>query len=407
MSAVAQYRLPWTALLALAMAAFITILTEALPAGLLPQMARDLAVSEAWVGQTVTIYAIGSLAAAVPLTAATQGLRRRPLLLAAIAGFVVANTVTTFSGNYALTMIARFLAGVSAGLLWALLAGYAARMVPEHQKGRAIAIAMVGTPLALSLGVPAGTFLGNLVGWRTCFGIMSGLALVLMVWVHIKLPDFAGQAAGKRLSLGYVFTMPGVRPVLFVVLAFVLAHNILYTYIAPFLAAVGLAERTDLVLLMFGVSSLLGIWIVGVLIDRHLRVLTLASTFVFGLAALALGVASDAPVVVYTAVAVWGLAFGGAATLFQTALAKAAGDAADVAQSMLVTAWNTAIAGGGIVGGVLLDSLGAGAFVPALLALLTATLVVVWAARRHGFPDTALTAGACPAMPDRQTEARP
>ncbi|QYM96953.1 MFS transporter [Dickeya ananatis] len=407
MSAVAQYRLPWTALLALAMAAFITILTEALPAGLLPQMARDLAVSEAWVGQTVTIYAIGSLAAAVPLTAATQGLRRRPLLLAAIAGFVVANTVTTFSGNYALTMIARFLAGVSAGLLWALLAGYAARMVPEHQKGRAIAIAMVGTPLALSLGVPAGTFLGNLVGWRTCFGIMSGLALVLMVWVHIKLPDFAGQAAGKRLSLGYVFTMPGVRPVLFVVLAFVLAHNILYTYIAPFLAAVGLAERTDLVLLMFGVSSLLGIWIVGVLIDRHLRVLTLASTFVFGLATLALGVASDAPVVVYTAVAIWGLAFGGAATLFQTALAKAAGDAADVAQSMLVTAWNTAIAGGGIVGGVLLDSLGAGAFVPALLALLTATLVVVWAARRHGFPDTALTAGVCPAMPDRQTEARP
>ncbi|PLP85750.1 MFS transporter [Pseudomonas sp. FFUP_PS_473] len=378
--------LPVTSLLALALAGFVTILTEALPAGLLPQISAGLGVSEALAGQLVTIYAIGSLLAAIPLTAVTQGVRRRPLLLAAVAGFVVANTVTTFSDSYVLTIVARFLAGVSAGLLWALLAGYAARMVPEHQKGRAIAIAMVGTPLALSLGVPAGTFLGNLVGWRTCFGIMSGLALVLMVWVRVKVPDFAGQAAGKRLSLGHVFTVAGVLPVLFVVLAFVLAHNILYTYIAPFLTAAGMAERTDLALLVFGVASLLGIWIVGVLIDCHLRTLTLTSTALFGLAAMALGVAADAPTVIYVAVATWGLAFGGAATLFQTAIAKTAGDAADVAQSMLVTVWNMAIAGGGIIGGVLLDRLGVAAFAPALLVLLAATLVVVWAAKDHGFP---------------------
>ncbi|MFJ4111880.1 MFS transporter [Pseudomonas sp. NPDC089758] len=379
-------RFPIASLLALAVAGFVTILTEALPAGLLPQISAGLGISEALAGQLVTIYAIGSLVAAIPLTAATQGVRRRPLLLATIAGFVVANTVTTFSCNYVLTMVARFLAGVSAGLLWALLAGYAARMVPEHQKGRAIAIAMVGTPLALSLGVPAGTFLGNWVGWRTCFGIMSGLALVLMLWVRVKVPDFAGQVAGKRLSLGRVFTVAGVRPVLFVVLVFVLAHNILYTYIAPFLAAAGMAERTDLVLLVFGVTSLLGIWIIGVLIDRHLRMLTLTITALFGLAAVALGVDADASTMVYVAVATWGLAFGGAATLFQTAIAKTAGEGADVAQSMLVTAWNMAIAGGGIIGGVLLDRLGVAAFSPALLVLLVATLIVVWASRNHGFP---------------------
>ncbi|MGY0781332.1 MFS transporter [Azospirillum argentinense] len=392
-SAAASDRLPLASLLALAMAAFITILTEALPAGLLPQMAQGLGVTEAWVGQTVTIYAAGSLAAAIPLTTATQGVRRRPLLLAAIAGFVVANTVTTFSGSFALTMVARFLAGVSAGLMWALLAGYAARMVPDHQKGRAIAVAMVGTPLALSLGVPAGTFFGNLVGWRVCFGLMSALALALMLWVRVAVPDFAGQAAGRRLSPGRVFTLAGVRPVLFVVLAFVLAHNILYTYIAPFLAASGMERRTDLALLLFGVASLLGIWIVGALIDGHLRALTLASTGLFGLSTLALGVAGDAPAVVLAAVAAWGLAFGGAATLFQTALARTAGDAADVAQSMLVTAWNTAIAGGGIVGGVLLERLGVGAFAPALLVLLLAALLVVWGARRHGFPPPVDAAG--------------
>ncbi|MFS8173042.1 MFS transporter [Vreelandella titanicae] len=381
-------RLPITALLALALAGFVTILTEALPAGLLPQIGAGLGVSDSLAGQLVTIYAIGSLVAAIPLVAATQGVRRRPLLLAAIVGFAIANTVTTISTSYILTMVARFLAGVAAGLLWALLAGYAARMVPEHLKGRAIAIAMVGTPLALSLGVPAGTFLGTLVGWRACFGIMSVMALVLIVWVRVKVPDFAGQSAGKRLTLRQVFTMPGIRPVLFVVLVFVLAHNILYTYIAPFLANANLAERTDLVLLVFGISALIGIWVIGVLIDRYLRKLTLASTFLFGLAALVLGVAGDLPIAVYVAVGAWGLSFGGAATLFQTALAKTAGEAADVAQSMLVTAWNLAIAGGGIVGGLLLDYFGAVSFPPALLILLIGTLLVVWSARLHGFPDS-------------------
>ena len=149
-------RLPIAALLALALAGFITILTEALPAGLLPQISTDMHISGALAGQFVTLYAVGSLVAAIPLMTATQGVRRRPLLLTALAGFVVANTVTALSVNYVITMVVRFLAGVSAGLVWALLAGYAARMVPEEKKGRAIAIAMVGTPLALSLGVPDG-----------------------------------------------------------------------------------------------------------------------------------------------------------------------------------------------------------------------------------------------------------
>lgn len=379
-------RLPIAALLALALAGFITIVTEALPAGLLPQISAGMNISGALAGQFVTLYAVGSLVAAIPLITATQGMRRRPLLLLALAGFVVANTVTAFSGNYVITMAARFLAGVSAGLVWALLAGYAARMVPDEKKGRAIAIAMVGTPLALSLGVPAGTLLGSLIGWRMCFGIMSVMAVGLMVWVRIRVPDFAGLAAGKRLPLRQILTLAGVRPVLFVVLTFVLAHNIFYTYIAPFLASVNMAERTDLILLVFGVASLLGIWIIGVFVDRYLRLLTLISTVLFALSAFVLGVMNDMPAAVYMAVAVWGLSFGGAATLFQTAIARNAGDAADVAQSMLVTAWNLAIAGGGIVGGILLDSLGSTAFSPAVVLLLLSALAVIWAARLHGFP---------------------
>lgn len=380
-----EARLPLGGLLALAMAAFITLLTEILPSGLLPQMAESLGRSEALIGQLVTAYAVGSLLSAIPLTIATQNWRRRTLLLLAIGGFAVVNTVTAISDSYVLTLAARFVAGMSAGLLWALAAGYAARMVPDHLQGRAIAIAMVGAPLALSLGIPTGTFLGTLLGWRWTFGVMSGLTVLLVVWVLVKVPDFPGQKRGQEFGLKTVFTLPGVRPVLFVVFAYVLAHNTLYTYIAPFLEPAGLKERTDVVLLVFGLASLLGIWITGALIDRWLRELVLASVARFGLAALALGLAGSVPAVIYGAVAAWGLAFGGAGTLFQTASAKAAGKAADVAQSMLVTTWNLAIAGGGIVGGLLLSGFGVAPFPWVLAVLLIATFAVAWAAKSHGF----------------------
>ncbi|MGO4338243.1 MFS transporter [Labrys sp. KB_33_2] len=380
--------LPLPALIALALAGFITILTEALPAGLLPEIAGSLSVSQSYAGQMVTIYALGSLLAAIPLTSATQRLRRRPLLLFAIAGFALANSVTAISPFYGLTMVARFLAGISAGLLWALLAGYAARLVPDHQKGKAIAIAMIGTPVALSIGVPAATFLGKAIGWGTCFGVLSAIAALLIVWISMKLPDFPGQDGARRSSLAAVLAMAGVRPILFVTLAFVLAHNLLYTYIAPFLRLAALADQVDIILLAFGLFSLVGIWIVGAFIDRKPRSLALLSSALFVLAAAMLGLWPASAPFVYAAVAIWGLAFGGAATLFQTALAHAAGDATDIAQSMLVTAWNLAIAGGGLLGGLLLDQAGAGSFPPALLALLIPCLLVTWSARRQGFPSS-------------------
>ncbi|MBS1095817.1 MFS transporter [Gluconobacter wancherniae] len=370
-------RLPLASLLALAAAGFLTILTETLPAGLLPQISDGLHVSQGLAGQLVTVYAVGSLVAAIPLTSATQRMRRRPLLLAAIAGFAVANIVTAIASSYAAVVAARLLAGVSAGLLWTLLAGYASRMVAPHMEGRAIAVAMVGTPLALSIGVPAGTFLGAWVGWRISFGIMSTLTLLLIGWTCLKVPDFPGADREKRSSLAEVWTMPGIRPILTVTLAFVLAHNILYTYIAPFLAQSGMVAQTDRILLAFGVAALLGIWVIGALIDRQLRLLTLGAIILFVMAVLILGLVRSEPMAVYGGVAVWGLAFGGAATLFQTASAKAARSGADVAQSMIVTVWNLAIAGGGIMGGLILDGLGSVALVWSLLPLLIASFFIV------------------------------
>lgn len=382
-------RLPMSALLALAMTGFICIVTETLPAGLLSQISAGLEISQAIAGQMVTAYALGSLLAAIPLTIATRGWKRRNVLLLTIFGFFIFNSVTALSSNYVLTLVARFFAGVAAGLAWSLLASYARRMVQPHQQGRAMAVAMVGIPLALSLGVPLGTFMGATIGWQTAFGVMSGLALVLIVWVIAKVPDYPGQSAHERLPLKKVFMSPGVRPVLCVVITWMLAHNILYTYIAPFVEQAGLGKRIDLVLLTFGLAALVGIWFAGMLVDRYLRIAILTSLLAFALIALLFGFGAQSPEIIYIGVVVWGITFGGASTFLQTALADAAGSGADVALSMNVVAWNSAIAGGGIVGGILLDSVGVSSFPWSLLALLSVAFLIAWSYHSHAFKSGA------------------
>lgn len=353
-------RLPVSGLCALAVAGFVTILTEALPAGLLPQIGSSLGVSEAMAGQWISMYALGSLLAALPLTAATRSWRRRPLLLGAVIGFAVANLATALTASFIVAMAARFVGGVSAGLLWALLAGYAVRMAPSHLAGRAMAIAMAGTPLALSIGIPAGTFLGVLAGWRLTFGLLSVIALLLVGWIIAKVPDFAGEAESERPSLAAVFAVPGVRPVLAVTLCFVLTHNLLYTYIAPILTGHRMGDLIESVLLVFGCSALVSIGLTGALVDKRLRLLAFTGIGLFLVAISMLASTTGTPLAVYGAALFWGLAFGGSATVFQTASARAAGPAADVAQAMIVTVWNIAIFGGAVVGGVILETAGSG-----------------------------------------------
>ncbi|KYG94694.1 MFS transporter [Paenibacillus jamilae] len=352
---------PWFGLLALAMTGFICIMTETIPAGLLPQISKGLYISEAMAGQLVTVYAIGSLVAAIPVAIVTRQWRRRPLLLLAICGFLVFNSVTAISSSYILTLAARLLAGVSAGVLWGMIGGYALRMVSATLKGRGMAVAMVGTPIALAIGVPAGTFLGNLMGWRSVFGIMSLLTVILIAWVLWKVPDYPGQSSDKQASIYAVFLTPGIRPILLVVLTWMTAHNILYTYIAPFLAANGMGERVGLALAFFGIAALVGIWITGVFIDRWLRKLVLLSLISFVLISIAMSFSNSNVLMIYIIVTVWGLTFGGAATLLQTALAQAAG-------------------------GILLETFGSGSFSWALFILLFLALLVAWGGKKYSFP---------------------
>ncbi|MEU5794390.1 MFS transporter [Streptomyces sp. NPDC047813] len=378
-------KLPLSPLLALATAAFMGILTEALPAGVLPEMARDLSVSESAMGQALTVYAIATGVAAIPLSVATGAWRRKKLLLLAVAVIAVANLVTALSASYPLTMAFRLLAGVAAAAVWAELVGYARRLAPPHLQGRAIAITMAGVPLALSLGIPLGTFLGGLFGWRLTFGLVTLISVALLGWITVSVPDAPGQRPGVREPILKALSLPGVVAVLFVVAAYVLAHNILYTYISTFLDAYHMGGSRDIVLLVFGIASVVSIWITGALVDRRLRQLTIVSSALFLIAAVLLGVLAGNVVVVYAAMVLWGLGWGGVTTLLQTAVTDAGGDRG---QALLVTTWNSFMAGGGAVGGILLEGLGPKSFPWSVLALMAPVLIVVLAARKHAFPSS-------------------
>lgn len=379
-------RLPWAALLALALAGFVNIMTETMPAGLLPQIAAGVGVSETAVGQWVTAYAAGTVAAAIPAAALTRGLRRKPLLLIAVSGFLVANTVTATTEAYGVAIAARAVAGGFSAVVWGMVAGYARRLVPRHMAGRAMAVAMVGTPLALSIGVPLGTFSGSVVGWRWAFAGMSLLSAILIVWVIVAVPDRPGQPARTRTPLAKVLLIPGVAPVLATTFLWILAHNVLYTYIAPYVHSTGLGVRVDVTLLVFGVAALAGIWFTGTFVDRGLRTLVLCSLTAFALGCLLLGLTGHLLMPYFLAVVVWGFTFGGAATQVQTALSDAAGREGDLATSMLVTSFNLAIFGGGGLGGIALGDLGAFSFPWIVLVVVVSALVIAAVARRHGFP---------------------
>ncbi|MFJ1643963.1 MFS transporter [Streptomyces sp. NPDC088258] len=379
-------RLPLAGLLALFTAAFTAVMTELLPAGLLPGMSRSLQVSEGRVGFLVTGYAAASFVAAIPLTAALRGVRRRPVLIGALAGFALCNAVTALSSAYWPTFGARLLAGVMGGTLWAMLAGYAARMVPAERRGRAIAIVLAGITVALSLGIPAGTALASLAGWRAAFGTVAVLAGALVPWVVRRVPDFPGEPAAERVPLRAIAAVPGIAAVLATTLLLLLGHQTMYTYMAPFSAHAGFG-RTGLLLLVFGAATVAGIWLTGALIDRHPRATLLAALAAIAAAQLALGLFGARPAVLLTAVAAWGVAFGGAPTLIQTALVRISGPSrADVATAMQTTVYNAGIAAGSLAGGLVLESTGAGALPWTALPLIAAALVVVGTARRHAYP---------------------
>lgn len=210
--------------------------------------------------------------------------------------------------------------------------------------------------------------------------------VLVVILVLAFVPNAPGQSSNTRLPLRRVFAIPGVALILGVVFVWMLAHNLLYTYIAPYLEGAGVGLRPDVTLFVFGVAAIVGIGVTGALIDRSLRRLALASTGAFIVTGALLVVFSGSLSVTLVAVALWGVAFGGSATQLQTTMGNAAGESVDVANAMLTTAFNLAIFGGGALGAVLVDGQGPIMLPVAMVMLSAVALVVVAFGRRRAFP---------------------
>jgi predicted MFS family arabinose efflux permease len=389
----AHDRMPWAGLLVLALMGFVLIASETMPAGLLPQIADGLNVAEATAGQLVSAYALGTVIAAIPVTAPTRGLRRKPVATAGLLGIFAANVVTAVSPDIALSLTARVFAGVCSGLLWGLLAGYARRISPPQHAGRALAVASIGVPAGLALGTPFGSWLGSSMGWRYAFVALSILSFVAIALTLLVVPDAPGQRAASRIPVIKIFAIPGVGVILLVIFGWMLAHNTFYTYIASYLRFANVGLSTQTALITFGVATVVGVWITGALIDRALRILVLSSIGSFVLAGVVFTVGHGYLAAVLVAIVMWGVAFGGAATQLQTAMAIASGENADVANALLGVAFNLAIFGGGVMGALLITHY-AGLGLPVLMiALAAAAFVTALSARRTAFPLQAGSTG--------------
>ncbi|WP_316959846.1 MFS transporter [Staphylococcus felis] len=162
------------------MISFICVMAETLPSGLLPEISESLNVPHSYAEQFVTVYALGSFISAIPIVLKTQSWNRKPLFLFGLLLFLLMNTVTVFSPSYILTLVCCFVAGIGAGVIWSLLAGYVSRMVTPDVRGKAVTIAMSGTPFALSIGMPIGSYLGVILNWRIIFMALCQIGLVTL-----------------------------------------------------------------------------------------------------------------------------------------------------------------------------------------------------------------------------------
>ncbi|AYG03948.1 MFS transporter [Gryllotalpicola protaetiae] len=378
--------LPWAKLIALFTAGLIGFLTETLPAGILPQFSQSMGVSPSLAGQILTVYALGSAVAAIPVNQLLAKWRRRDVVIAALITFAVANVVTALSTNFDLTLVARFVAGVGAAVVYANVGGFAARISPAGAQARAVTIALGGAPVALTIGVPIGTFVAEHLGWRWTFWGVVAMSVGLIIWMLATLPNLEPLAAtGEKPSVSRTLRHPGVITVLLVLAGWVIVHNELYTYVANYLIGLHFGQALSGVLLTFGLGSLASVLVAGALIDKHHRKLVVAAMTLFLLTAIGLVVGSDSVAVIYIAAALWGLAFGGSTSLFITAATRAAGRDADTAMALVVTIFNLGIAAGGVVGGVALAGAGSEGLAVIGVLLMIPTVVATVFARKHAF----------------------
>ena len=374
---------PWIGLLTLAGAIFVSVTSEFLPTGLLPEMAADLDVRLSTVGLLVTVFAATVVIATTPLAALTRRYSRKSLLVFVLLVIATANVLAAAAPTYEILVGARILGGLAHGLFWAVVAAYSAHLVPKHQLGKAIAITAGGGSAAFVLGVPVGTALGHQLGWRAAFLIIGAIVVVLTLVVLKFLPPVNHHVTLKTgeiaLPLRKDKSLRGVIVLCVVILVMLTGHNLFYTYISPWLMDVaGFPEDSIAFLLfLFGGSGALGLVLAGLVGDRFPRRGFVAASAIAMVAVVVLIIGSGSQIVVVAAFVVWGIAFGGIPAMLQTRMLHTASfRMRDLAAALQTTAFNIGIGAGALFGGILLDGVGIESLPIVDLVLFGAAIVI-------------------------------
>jgi DHA1 family inner membrane transport protein len=346
------------ALLALAVVAFGIGTTEFATIGLLPQIADGIDVSVPQAGNVVSAYALGVVVGAPVLTGIGARIPHKKLLLLLSGLFVIGNVASALAPNFGLLFAARFLAGLPHGALFGVGAVVASRLVAPDRAARAVSKMFLGLTIANIVGVPAGTALGQQLGWRSAYVAVAVIGLVALAALAVFVPD---QPRGQQSGVRHELRAMGNKQVVIGLATAVVGFGgffAVYSYLVPMLTNVtGLSDSsTTLVLALYGVGMTLGTLVAGPLTDRALRPTLYAGLALLTSALVVFYFAVHSIVPALVTITVIGAMGALITTPVQMLLMAKAKDAPTMAAASNHSAFNLANAGGAWLGGLAISA---------------------------------------------------
>lgn len=347
----------WAAVGAATAATFTVVTSEMLPVGLLTPISRTLEVSEGTAGLSLTITGLVAAVSAPLVVPATRRLDRRTVMWALMLVLAAGNLLTAWAPHFGVVMAGRTLVGLGMAGVWTVAAPLAVRLVPERSVGAATALIFSGVAVASVLGVPAGTFLGDVIGWRAAFATAGVLAMAVAGVLAVLLPRLP---IGRAVRLGEVIRLARERAVLTgltIVLLLVSGHFAAYTFVRPVLEQVSGADAglISTLLLAYGLAGVAGNFLGGAGAARSPRTTLLAIGTVLAATMLLVPGFGSSTTTATALLLLWGLAYGGVSVTTQVWLQAAAPGAREAVSALFVSLFNASIALGALAGGRLAD----------------------------------------------------
>ncbi|MEU3352196.1 MFS transporter [Streptomyces sp. NPDC037389] len=347
----------WPAVVTVMLGIFVIVTTEILPIGLLTSIGAGFTVSDGTAGLTMTMPGLLAAVSAPLVTAATARVDRRLMLCVFTALLALANLLAAAAPSYWLVLTSRVLVGITIGGFWPIATGLVQRLVPPASVGRATAVVFSAVPLGSVLGVPAGTLIGDLAGWRTAFLVMGALTVGVLVMLLLLVPPLPPIEVTRLSVLRGLIRGAGTRFALLLTFLVVLAHFGAYTYVTPFLQRVthvGDGAITAF-LLVYGGAGILGTFLGGSWVARWPQAVLGFAAGLIAAATLLLPVLGHRPADAPALLIVWGIAYGAVPVASQTWFSKAAPDAPEAASVLFTASFQATISIGALLGGAVLD----------------------------------------------------